>query len=277
MPISSCDENRIQLGQEAQAKLKQARELAKKENHAAALECYLFAFDNGMAVNGWGGVRLSYIPSEIAELGERYPAAKAALTLRRDAREKLIHGGEKDFNTLLEWISLNRYLKDQERELDLLQDLEQRGLLDEKTKDQIINSNFERLLAAKRYDVLSEYLDHFGHNFMLQIFHYERAALFQEKYKREDQSMSYADYFRSHLSDEGAKVFELALGTKKEFQADEIAKRVLLHCNDAEAYHKLIDAAARAGRKNMGRQLLKQAKGNLSADEYKKLKGEASV
>ncbi len=272
MPISSCDENRLQLAQEAQAKLKQARELAVTEDHAAALECYLFAFDNGMAVNGWGGVRLSYIPSEIAELGEKYPPAKAALRLRRDAREELIRAGEKDFNIVLEWISLNRYLHEQERELKLLKDFEQRGVADEKLKDQIINSNFERLLATKRYDVLSEYLDHFGHNFMLQIFHYERAALFTEKYKHKDQSVSMADYWKKHLREEGAKVFELALGTNKDFQADEIAKRVLLHCNNAEAYSVLIAAASRAGRKNKGRELLKLSKTNLPANEYKKLK-----
>jgi len=272
MPISSCDENRLHLAQEAQAKLKQARELGKTEDHAGALECYLFAFDNSLAVDGWGGVRLSYIPSEIAQLGEKYPPAKAALQLRRDAREELVRGGEKDFNVLMEWLSLNGYLNDKERELTLLKELQNSGKLEEKVKDQIIASNFDRLLEDQRYDVLSEYLDDFGHKFMFQIFHHEEAALFPEKYKRRDAPVSMADYWKRHISDEGAKVFELALGVKKELQADEIAKRILLHCNDAFAYARLIVAAARANHKKKARELQKRAKANLTKEEYEKLK-----
>jgi hypothetical protein len=272
MPISSCDENRLQLAQEAQLKLKNARELAKTDDNAAALECYLFAFDNGLAVDGWGGVRLSYIPSEIAQLGDKYSPAKLALQIRRDAREELIRGGEKDFNVVMEWLCLNGYLHDKERELVLLNELQGEGKLDDSVKDRIIDSNFERLLEDQRYDVLSKYLDGFGHKFMYQIFHHEEAALFPKKYKTNDESVSMSDYWKRHISDEGAKVFELALGVKRELQADEVAKRILLHCNDAYSYARLIFAADRARQKTKVRELRKQAKANLSQEEYAKFK-----
>lgn len=64
MPCLLAAATRIGWSYPNQAELmfKQARELAKTDDHAGALEAYLFAFDNGKAVYGWGGVRLSYIP-----------------------------------------------------------------------------------------------------------------------------------------------------------------------------------------------------------------------
>jgi len=269
-PYSSCDENRLQLAQEAQQNFERARELVRTEDHAGALECYLFAFDNSLAVDGWGGVRLSYIPGEIAMLGEKYPPAKTALELRRNAREELIRGGETNFDVVAEWLSLNAYLNEKDRELALMNELQDSGRLDESLREEIIDSNFDRLLAQKRYEIPCEYLDDFGNNFMFQIFHYEEAALFPGK-RRKNASGSMTDYLKIRIADEGAKVFELALGAKKELQADEIAKRIFLHCNNAHAYSKLIDAATRAGHKNKARKLLQQAKANLAKDEYEKI------
>jgi hypothetical protein len=270
MSLSSCDENRLRLSEEAQEKFAQARKLAMTDDYAATLECYLFAFDNSLAVHGWGGVRLSYIPSEIARLGEKYSPALTALRLRRDAREELIRAGERDFNVLSEWISLNRYLEEQERELALLKELEALGVLDETLKDRIITSNFDRLLSDRRYDVLSEYLDELGHKFLHQIFHRERERLFPKQIAHFGETMS--DYWKAHIRDEGAKIFELALGSKKQLQSDEIAKRILMHSCDAETFNKLIDAALRAGQKTKARAIFKQAKAAISKTEYEKVK-----
>lgn len=263
MPLSSCDENRLQLAEEAEFKYKQAAELVKLKDYARALEFYLFAFDNGRAVSGWGGVRLSYIPGAIADLGKLYPEAKKALRSRRNVREKLILAGETDFEVVSEWLSLNRYLHDQERELALLQKLETRGALDESVREKIIDSNFDRLLQLRQYDTLSRYFDDFGNDFMFQIFHYETALLFPDKWARRASSL--VDYQRRRIFSEGLKVFELALGIKKEKQADEIAKRILLYCDDPESYDKLAKAAERAGVKSKASELTKLAKAKLKS------------
>lgn len=272
MPYSSCDENRLELSNQAELKLKQARELVKANDNSGALEAYLFAFDNGKAVYGWGGVRLSYIPAEIARLGEKYPPAKLALQFRRDAREQLLRDGEKDFDVVMEWLCINRYLGEKDRELELLKDLQQRGILGEKVKRQIIDSNFERLLEEKRYSMLDEYFDEFGSNFMMQIFTFELEVLFPEKYKRKGRSESMPDFWKNHIVAEGAKVFELALGVRKDLQADETAKRVLWLSSDVESYAMLTAAALRAGRKDKARELVKIAKVSLSKADYEKLR-----
>ncbi len=272
MPFSSCDENRLELSNQAELMFKQARELAKTDDHAGALEAYLFAFDNGKAVYGWGGVRLSYIPGEIALLGEKYPPAKLALQFRRDAREQMLVDGETDFDVLSEWLCLNRYLNEKDRELELLKDLEAKGILDDSVKERIVESNFERLLEEQRYEVLAEYLDEFGHKFMFQIFHYDNEVLFPDRRERKIAGESMSDFWKSHIAIEGAKVYELALGVKKDLQADEIAKRVLLVNSAVETYAMLLVAASRAGRKNKARELLKMAKVNLAKEDYEKLR-----
>jgi hypothetical protein len=270
MPISSCDDDRLKLAQEAESKFDQAKQLAKTGDHAGALEFYLFAFDNSLAVGGWGGVRLSYIPSEIANLGKKFPPALTALQIRRDAREELIRNGESDYDVVAEWLAINHYLHDKERELVLLKELEEKRILSPSLKKVIIDSNFERLMAEKNYDLLADYFDDFGSQFMNQIFHCEEARIFPDKNFRADKSQSMADYWKQHVIQEGTKVFELALGIDKTMQADEIAKRILLCSHDADAYNKLIAAAKRVGKKQKALELSKKAKANLDKDEYKK-------
>jgi hypothetical protein len=127
------------------------------------------------------------------------------------------------------------------------------------------------LLEEQRYEVLAEYLDEFGHKFLFQIFHYDNEVLFPDKHGLQIAGESMADYWKSHIAIEGAKVFELALGVKKDLQADEIAKRVLLINSTVETYALLVVAASRAGRKNKTRELLKLAKANLSKEDHERL------
>lgn len=265
MPLSSCDDDRLTLAQQARSSLADARLSAKNGDYARALECYLFAFDNSLAVNGWGGVRLSYIPSEIAELGMKYPPATEALRLRRDEREKLIRAGETNYEVIAEWASINRYLNEQDRELGLLKELQETGSLSDSLKQKIVNENFDRLMERRDYSLLGEYFNRFGKRFMYRIFHYERARIFPEQNER---SGTEREHRRSDIAKAGADVFELALGTNRLEQADGIVDRVLLHCNTAEAFKLLIAAAERAGKKRKAKELSKRAKSSLDSAEY---------
>jgi hypothetical protein len=271
VPISSCDENRLRIAQEAEQKLAQARQLAASGENEEALECYLFAFDNGRFVDGWGGVRLSYIPSEIAQLGQKYPLALEALRQRRDTREKMISEGETDFDVVSEWTAINQYLRESNRELEVLAKLQKSGKLVESVKERIIDSNFDQLLREKRYDVLGEFLNDFGRSFFHKIFHYEDMKLFPKRGPRNWDPATAMEHWKGSMREEGAQVFEVALGANNERAADEIARRLLLHCNDVVAYGNLLHAAFRAGKKKKAHDLLKQAKGQLSKEDYDKL------
>lgn len=124
-------------------------------------------------------------------------------------------------------------------------------------KERIIESNYERLLQEQRYEVLAEYLDEFGNNFMFLIFHYENELLFPKPTNAKVPPRRWQAIGKKQIAIEGAKVFELALGVKKDLQADEIAKRVLLVNSTVETYAMLRVVASQAGRKNKTRELLK--------------------
>jgi hypothetical protein len=270
MPLSSCDEDRLQLAQRAEEQFDKGRELAEAGDHAGALNALLFAFDHSLAVSGWGGVRLSYIPGEIAELGVNYPPALDALRARRDARERLIRDGETDYNVVAEWTALNQYLLDKDRELILLNEMEAAGTLKSSLKKTIVQDNFERLLQEKAYKTLSDYFDNFGRSFLYVIFNYEECSLFPGRF----QSLSdetFKDYMTAHIILEGAKVYELAIGIKKPEIADEIAKRVLTHCDPTATFMALIAAAEHVGSKKKVKELRSQAKAALSPEAYASL------
>lgn len=251
MPLSSCDDDRLTLALTAKAKLDEARRLAESGDYARALDCYLFAFDNGSAVSSWGGVRLSYIPSEIVELGNTYPPARIAMENRRDAREQLLRAGETDYNVVAEWASINRYLGDKERELNLLKEVQASGTLPESLKRKIVGDHFDQLLAERDYRLLADYFNDYGRRFLFEILHYEEARLFPDH----QAGRLRIDQNKRRILTGGAKLLELAFGIGKQKQADEIIERILKHCYDAEAFATLVQVAKKAGKKRKARQL----------------------
>ena len=107
-----------------QARYRRAQEMARTGDSAEALKELLWCFDTGMpAVTGFGGVRMSFLLSDLAKLGERYPAALDALRERRDAAEKRVLASESDFDATQTFSSINRTLKENARSIALLEQL----------------------------------------------------------------------------------------------------------------------------------------------------------
>lgn len=270
--ISSCDENRLRQSQEIEESFDQARALAAAGKYKKALDRYLFAFDNGKYVDGWGGVRLSYIPSEIAELGSKYPPALDALHERRDAREDLIRKGKADHDIVSEWLSINRYLGDNDRMLEMIDDVS------DELRIKIIEECFEQLLEKKQYKLAGEVLNEQGRRFFNWEFLYET-----DKYFPNDSRNPHLDHeqmvehTRQVLRQYGLEVFELALAVKRSASALEVARRVLLHCKDADTYIAVLDIAKRVGSRRVLNQLLKQAKSQLAPKDFARVKRKQSL
>ncbi len=69
-----------------ESRCKRAHELARSGDAAAALEEFLWCFDQGMPrLSSFAGVRTSFLSSSIAKLGETYPEV-----IRKTQREYLI-------------------------------------------------------------------------------------------------------------------------------------------------------------------------------------------
>lgn len=277
MTLSSCDENRLRLIAKIESSFARAKKLEQAGELEKALEEYLFAFDNGHLVPGWGGVRLSYVPSAIARLGERLPAATLALSHIRDAREKLIRSGELEFDVIHEWLALNRYLNEHERELQLLRELKDTGTLDADLESQIIRENYERLLEAGEYKILDAYFDKFGAHFLQSLLNFDCDTLLPPRRKSRGRSKEMAALWSRSIKKDGRNLYELALATKRWDHADEVARRVLSYCPEAESLTLLAETARRLKRKTRLKKLCNMAEELLPADELKKMQRDCLI
>ena len=107
-----------------QARYRRAQEMARNGDPAEALRELLWCFDTGMPpIAGFGGVRVSFLLSDIAKLGERHPAALDALRERRDKAEKRLLASETDYEATQTLSSINRVLKENARSIALLDQL----------------------------------------------------------------------------------------------------------------------------------------------------------
>ncbi len=275
MPISNCDQDRLQLIEKIEKSFTEARKLEIDGKLEEALEAYLFAFDNGHLVPGWGGVRLSFIPGAIARLGLKHKAATLALQTRRDARETLVRGGERDFDVIHEWLALNRYLGEKDREMKLLAALDESGELDEDLEEQIIEENYERLLRAGNYQILEPYFDTFGNRFLHNLLNFDDDTLLPprlpQKVNAESSRARRSALWVSEIKKSGRNLYELALGIKRWEHADEVARRVLSYCPTIDSLNQLEEVALRLKCKTRLKKLRSLAKKLLSSEELAKI------
>ncbi len=94
--------------------MQNARELVRLGNHEEALKDLLWCFDEGAKENpAFVGVRLSFLPTQIAKLGKTYPPALDALRKRRDTAKARAMEKKGTFNhgtAVMEWTALNHSL-----------------------------------------------------------------------------------------------------------------------------------------------------------------------
>lgn len=147
------------------ARYDRAKQLAKSGDATAALREFLWCFDEGMPrVSGFGGVRRSYVLSEIARLAENNPEALSALQQRRDAAEKRLLASVYDFDASQDFASINRVLKDDARTLRLHDQLSpgdrRRPVLGSDVFGLLVNARrYDDAIAARSYDRMGMDLD----------------------------------------------------------------------------------------------------------------------
>jgi hypothetical protein len=99
-----------------QARYDNGKELARLGQHAAALNEFLWCYDEGMTkVARFVGVRGSFLLSDIGRLANVFPPAREALVERRDAAEQRALSDPKDSRAVADFASLCDALKDDVR------------------------------------------------------------------------------------------------------------------------------------------------------------------
>jgi hypothetical protein len=98
-------------------------------------------------VTGYGGVRSSFLLSEIAKLGEEYPAALAALRERRDKTSVRLLNSADDTDAAMDFAALNRTLKEDQNTLAVFDQLPP----DDRRRKTLASGAYDQLVEAQRY------------------------------------------------------------------------------------------------------------------------------
>lgn len=242
-----------------------ARSLAQEGKFEQALKEYLFVFDNSRDVSGYGGVRLSYVPNEIAAIGRAYHPAIVALQVRRDEREKLVLAAKADFDVIHELTSLNEYLGEPERNVALFDKLKTMGPAYADLREDVLMLIWEQLAEAKRYDDLKDKINELAKRVANQIA--ESAINNDFPDSSVLSSPEYQGYLRRSVIEDGGRVYETLLGVGKAEKAEKLAKWMLTFSLDGEMYARLINSAINANRIDVAANLIERATKTLKRGE----------
>ncbi len=108
--------------QELQIVLKEAKDLAKEGDYAAALDKHVWYHEHSRGT-AHAGVRLSFAMSDWKRLGEEFPAAKEKLLSIRNEQEKSLLGGKGGYVEFSEVAAIDRTYGNDKRTYELIRKL----------------------------------------------------------------------------------------------------------------------------------------------------------
>ena len=239
------------------------REMGQDE---AALKEYLWCFDEGeQHEESLHGVRLSFLLSDIEELGRRYPPAMTALLERRQRAEERIVDGSAEYDDIAVFSSINRTLDEDQSTIALYDRVKDAGRLSALTLQAFANRCFDLLVDAKRYKrIMDEYnvtarVDRKFEMYETSMRFYEDFDAVLEKagdaisdrtreqlakiVADEDKVAQIAEAQRDMLRRDVASAYEVLVGTALFDEAAVVAQRLVKSLDDADTRNAL----ARAG------------------------------
>jgi thioredoxin-like negative regulator of GroEL len=254
-----------------------AKELARQGKYAEALEHYLWCFDHGAQTNpAYGGVRVSFLVSDIAELAKKYEPARQALEERRAAALKKLENGDGGNDEAMDLASIDRVLEQQQRTLADYDRLRAGGRLDKTAESWLRHSLVELLAEQRRY---GEVLQSCGNKT-------DKAVRAKLSIAQRGESLGLGDAKEAGLPDlrdmqrdstvEGcADYYEAELGAGAPEKADAIAATLIEFHPKATTYSTLITRAVRAEKPDSARALFAQAREKLEGKELDGVLGAA--
>jgi thiol-disulfide isomerase/thioredoxin len=244
--------------------------LVQAGKYEEALAEYLWCFDHGNddESNGYHGVRLSFLLSDIVRLGERYPLAIKALEERRDRAEGLLLSGQGNRSQVADVSALNGHLKTPKRTLELFDRMREQKRLDSKLQHAFLRDVAEYLVEAKRYRDLLDASGDPEKELEIRISSTESAIKVIEEMKREGtDAAGDSRRMRAHLVSEFACTYEALLGTKQGEKAGIVADRLIAFAPFGPTYIDLVQRALHADEPEVARALADRGRKTLPENE----------
>lgn len=246
--------------QELDVRFERARADAEAGDYAKALEGYVAIFEESRGVEAYTGVRLSFVPSEIAQMGADYPPALDALRGLRDAARRNAEAANAGFDAMQELAALNNYLREPEETLSFAA-----GLRDP------FNDH-----AATRHDLLDLVLFDLAMREKHEagvIEDVRRAGQFlADEIRLVEKAGDDAAYARTRIGENASRAYVIMKQFNMDQDAAVLKKGVLtLQPERAATYAALIQQARFAGLTDLKNALLAEAKKALPSSDHERL------
>jgi thioredoxin-related protein len=224
-----------------------AETLAQKGLYKEALDQYLWCYDHGLEHDPtFAGVRLSFLLSDISNLGKNYQPAIDALKQRRDSAAKQILEGSAEFSHILDLTGLNRSLREENQTLLVFDKLKAKGKEAEALRQMMADLISEQLLAERRYaDIVEGIAPLSKVNMAIKVYEKQQERISQEQTAAPEAQKQFLNYLKARTSKDNAKHYEALLGLKRKEEATKIAERLIEFDPSAATFITLIKHAVR--------------------------------
>jgi hypothetical protein len=211
-----------------QVYLKKTRELQNEGKYTEALERHIWFYNNALQYQkSMSGVRNSFALSDWKKLGEVYPPAKKALLEIRDTKTKEIAANGGSTELFQDVSAINRTLG---RESETIQLFE--GLM--KTSPELAKRSWiivkDATFAAKRYDIIQQYIGNPIREFTVIEEHYKRITASTARFTTGKESMK--AYNENSFVEKTLQLIDFAIVNKDTKSAKEIKEKALAVVKD---------------------------------------------
>ncbi len=247
--------------------LAEARRLRAAQDFELALQMYLHLFEESRTSEGFAGVRLSFVISEIHEMNAYFPNATQTLLQLRNDREEKMRGGDCSEIMIAEWYAINEQI-DPSRSIEFYDEMKKNEKENWVMLGEMRKHVWTELVRLQRYRELND--DDLYMFFMAaaSIVMAEQFVGVPESMKPGEEGMKQTyKLFRTKFLDESSLLFECALAKNNEDITQRIYQLVAKYEHSAESYSGLINAAIRCGALNCAHQITDDAKAQLRGEE----------
>lgn len=246
-----------------------ADKLAQRFRYKEALDAYLWCLDEGVARSpGFASYRDSFLLTDIARVGQRFPAANKALRERAAAAEADVLAGRGTVETARHLAALNRVSGGGADTYRVWNAIRDDANLDDALADVMFDDVFDVLLAERRYDDIAASVGDVFARIDERIQRYWMSS----QSMGEDVDEELATILREAVVKDGARYFEATLGAGQAEAAQRVAAKLIEFQRTGRTYAALIAAAARAGDVATAQALGEQGLAELSRGQHSSIK-----
>ncbi len=198
--------------------LNEAQTLARQGKYEEALEKHLWFHENALNhEQAMGGVRLSFALAYWVELGQKYPKAREALVSIRDEDTQAIREGRGSFSLFHDVASINRYLEEEQKTVELFKALDQKQ---RRLAERCYLVAEKDLAARGEYTLCASYIPDATKRF-------DRIREMRERHLEmaKDERLRLKEYAETSFVEETCRLIEILVGAGRKEDAESVRER----------------------------------------------------